>query len=84
MGKKNDCNINIFHINDILTKNTYLIDDCVTAFTELLINSTHMMSQRIVFDKNKPTVKNAWFDKECLTKNLLLGNTYVSTRAHVH
>ena len=37
-----------------MTKNTYLIDDCINAFTELLVNSAHVMTQCVTLDPNKP------------------------------
>ena len=45
-----------------------MIDDCVTAFTELLLNSCQMMSHRIMYDPNKISTRNVWFDKECLSQ----------------
>ena len=65
---RNDSKNNIFFIKEIMTKNTYLIDDCINAFTELLVNSAHVMTQCVTLDPNKPKFTKSWFDKECRTQ----------------
>ena len=43
----NDCSINITSLIDIVKKNPDYTTDCISAFSELLVNSAHMMSKPI-------------------------------------
>ena len=62
----NDCSINIASLIDIVKKNPDYTTDCISAFSELLVNSAHMMSKPI-FVNSKPKVRNSWFDLDCLS-----------------
>ena len=48
--------------------NVDLVTDCVTAFTDMLVNASHMMKKNIFVDRKPVLIKNIWFDHDCLSK----------------
>ena len=69
-----DCFVNISNLNEIVLNNADLVTDCVTAFTDMLVNASHMMMKKVVVDINSVPRKNSWFDRDCLTKKRSVRN----------
>ena len=57
-----------------LIMNNYvdLTSDVITTFSELLINSAHMMKKTIKHDPFKSRTSKSWFDKDCHAKKRIV------------
>ena len=63
--KDNDINQNVQQLDQIMHNDVDLTSDCITAFSELLINCAHMMLKTVSFDPSKSRSNATWFDSEC-------------------
>lgn len=58
---------NIANLTNVLLNNADLAEDCLATYTDLIVNSSHMMNKSIIINSKKK-LRDTWFDKECLVQ----------------